>query len=245
MQPGSSLRAPSENGRQSSIVLCQHLHLAYPCQGKSIVPVVLLWHASPPGAKTFFYLSTVHWSPCPLVARLHQQISHFWNYPDLGHMSLSQESVSMLSSLHAGVNSQKCKHPDKDQGTVSPSQIIYLSWPPWEVVNHCVGEGRRAEVASSMWGRAGNITLERGSSTLDPSPKQRDSCFAKERLPLACWKWAVDKNTIPVPWDTPPSCSANSLLWKTQTWRFISSQNLKAAGGSTVCPLVVCSPQRH
>lgn len=103
-------------------------HLICPRQGESIAPVTFPLHTAPPGAETSFYLSTLHCSASLSVERLHQQISHLWNCPDVGHMPLSQESLSILSTLWRSEHSEVQTFRQEPR---LPSRILYLSWPPW------------------------------------------------------------------------------------------------------------------
>lgn len=109
----------------------QQFHLVYPCHGESVAPVGFPLYDSLPGAKTFFCLSTLQCSsPAPWcrtvsVNLLLLELSRYRAYITLSGISLHAQHPS------SGVNSQICKHPDKDQGTVSTSRILYLSWLPW------------------------------------------------------------------------------------------------------------------
>lgn len=112
----SSLKSPLQRADISPDGSCQQFHLAYSCHGESVAPVALPLYDSLPGAETSFCLSTPHCSPtapCCKTASANLpllELSRYRAYITLWGISLHAQHPS------SGVNTQKCKHPDKDQG---------------------------------------------------------------------------------------------------------------------------------
>lgn len=86
-----SLKSPWPRADISPDGPCQQFHLAHAYRRESVAPIVLQLYDCLPGAKTSFCLSILHCSPTALCCKRHQQTFHFWNYPDIGYIKLSQE----------------------------------------------------------------------------------------------------------------------------------------------------------